>query len=212
MPATSLITGRLGRVRRRILLHRRGLAATFAGLAIYAVVASTQQPPPATTPAWTAARDLPAGIRLTGSDLIRRDFLPDSLPAGAVSSVDEISGRILASPAGQGEVITPARLVGTELAAAYPGKQIVPVRLGDEAVADLLQVGDHITILAADPNEDDSALTLTDDAVVAGLPKAQASNSFESTGRLVLAAVPRYQADRVATAGATHYLIALWSD
>ena len=174
MPAsTSLITGPLGRLRRRILLHRRGLAATFAGLTIYAVVASTQQPPPQTTPAWTAAHDLPSGVR--------------------------------------GEVITPTRLVGRDLGNSYPGKQIVPVRLGDEAVAELFRVGDPITILAADPNAESAAVILTDEAVVAGLPKAESSNSFESAGRLILAAVPDSQAARVASAGATQFLIALWS-
>ncbi|HMU35640.1 MAG TPA: SAF domain-containing protein [Marmoricola sp.] len=211
MPASTAITGPLRRLRRRILLHRRGLAAAFAGLTVYAVIASTQQPPPQTTPAWTAARDLPSGVRLTNSDLVRREFLPDSLPAQAFSDPSELTGRVLASPAGRGEVITPARLVGRDLGNSYPGKQIVPVRLGDEAVAELFKVGDPITILAADPNAEAAAVTLTDEAVVAGLPKAGSSNSFESAGRLILAAVPDSQAARVASASATQFLIALWS-
>lgn len=211
MPAPISPRDAFDRVRRRVLLHRRGLTALFAGLAIYAVITTTQKPPPETITAWTASRNLSSGVTLTLSDLTQRDFLPGSLPVGSLPSETELTGRILATPVGSGEVFTTGRLVGRELGASYPGRRIVPVRLGDEAIAGLLRVGDEITILAADPTGQDDAETLTEEAVVAGLPKVTESASFESSGRLVLVAVPTEDAMRVASAGPTSFLIALWA-
>lgn len=199
------------RIRRRILLHRRGLAALCAGLVVYVLVASAQQPPPETTTVWTASRDLPSGVTLTASDLTQHAFLPETVPDGAHTERSELTGRVLAAPVSRAEVVTTSRLIGRELGASYPGMRIVPVRLGDEAVAGLLRVGDEISILAADPTERDDAVTLTDGAVVAGLPKVAENANFESSGRLILAAVPDEDALRVASAGATRYLIALWA-
>ncbi|HNI70618.1 MAG TPA: SAF domain-containing protein [Marmoricola sp.] len=202
----------IARIRRRVLLHRRTIAAVLAGLTVYVVVAATQQPPPQTVAVWTAAHDLASGELLGQGDLVRRDFLPDSVPAGAATDVGELTGRILAAPAGAGEVVTTGRLIGRELGASYPGRRIVPVRLGDEAVAGLLRVGDEIAILAADPTEERAAEPLTEDAVVAGLPKVAENAAYESTGRLILVAVPDQDALRVASAGPTRFLIAIWAE
>jgi pilus assembly protein CpaB len=210
MPAPTTPRDLYDRVRRRVLLHRRGLTALFAGLAIYVLITTAQKPPPETISVWTASRNLASGATLTRSDLAQREFLPGSLPAGPLPDETELTGHMLAAPVGSGEVLTTGRLVGRELGASYPGRRIVPVRLGDEAIAGLLQVGDEITLLAADPTDQDDAETLTDDAVVAGLPKVAATTSFESSGRLVLVAVPSEDALRVASAGPTRFLIALW--
>ena len=50
---------RLGRLRRRVLLHRRLLAALCVGAAVLAGLQAAAPPPPATVAVWTAARDLP---------------------------------------------------------------------------------------------------------------------------------------------------------
>ena len=80
----------LRRLRRRLLVHRRGLAALLAALAVLLAVRATTAPPPALQPLLVAADDLPGGTVLdfptataaarTLQDLrIRRPFIRAAL-------------------------------------------------------------------------------------------------------------------------------------
>jgi len=199
-------------LRRRVLVHRRLLAALLAAAATWLVVQAATAPPPATTPVWTAARDLPSGTVIARADLARTSFAPGSVPAGAVRSPDSVVGRTLATPLGAGEPITAAHLTGAERLAGYPGRSAVAVRIPDGDVVALLTPGQRVTLVATDPQGGQQAETVADDAAVLAVPKAGSDPGATALGgRLVVFAVPTDEAASVLSAGTSRYLGVVWN-
>jgi pilus assembly protein CpaB len=199
-------------LRRRVLIHRRLLGALCAGLATWLVVQAATAPPPSTQPVWTAARDLPTGTVLAERDLHHTGFAPGSVPAAAVRSVDDVVGRTLATPLGAGEPVTPAHLAGAERLSGYPGREAVAVRIPDAGVVALLTPGQRVGLVATDPQGGQPPERVAQDAVVLAVPKPSRDTGPSTlTGRLVVFAVPDGQADDLAAAGTTRYLIVVWS-
>jgi pilus assembly protein CpaB len=202
----------LDRLRRRILVHRRLLAAALAALTVWLVVQAATAPPPATVPVWTAARDLTSGTVLARGDLQRTGFAPGSVPAAAVGSVGAVLGRTLATPLGKGEPVTPAHVAGAERLAGYPGRAAVAVRIPDSEVVALLTPGQRITLVAADPQGATLPERVVDDAAVLAVPKLDTAAAAGTLGgRLVVLAVPRELAAEVVAAGTTRYLGVVWN-
>jgi Flp pilus assembly protein CpaB len=122
----------------------------LAGSAACAISAVSPAPPPSAEVA-AAARDLSGGTTISADDLQIVKVPPDSMPAGAITDEEQLTGRVLAGPVRAGETITDVRLVGPALLAGY-GDQLVaaPVRIADAGSAALLQPGDVVDVLAAD--------------------------------------------------------------
>ena len=135
-------------VRRAVLRRRRLLAALLTAVAVASGLHAATAPPPARVGVLVAAHDLAAGSVIAPGDVTRHDFAPGSVPDGVAAHPE---GRTLAAPLRAGEPLTDVRLVGPALAASYPGLTAVPVRLPDAGMADLLRVGDHVDLVAADP-------------------------------------------------------------
>jgi Flp pilus assembly protein CpaB len=192
------------RARRAVLVRRRSLAAVAAAVAVLAGLQATSAPPPATRQVVVAARDLPGGTVLGRGDLTHADFSPDSVPDGVVTAAAEVAGRTTAAPLRAGEPLTDVRLVSNDLLAGYPGRVAAPVRIADHGAVDLLEVGDRVDVLAADPQGRGPARRVADRATVAALPRAQ-ETSLVSGGLVVLAVDPDTAAT-LATVGVSHYL------
>lgn len=202
----------LADLRRRVLVHRRALGALLAGLAVWVVVGASTAPPPPTTPVWTAARDLPGGTVLTRNDLTRTGYAPASVPRAAIRSTGAVVGRTLATPLGAGEPVTTRQLVGAEPLADYPGRAAVAVRIPDADVVGLLTPGQHVALVASDPQGARPPERLVDDAVVLSVPRpSRTAASSALTGRLVVLAVAADRADAVAAAGALLFLSVVWN-
>ena len=205
----------LGDLRRRVLVHRRLLGGSCAALAVWLVFQAATAPQPPTEPVWTAARDLPSGTVLTRADLTRTGFAPGSVPAAALRSVDAVEGvigRTLATPLGSGEPVTTAHLTGSERLAGYPGRSAVAVRIPDADVVALLSPGQRVALVASDPQGGQQPARVAEDAAVLSVPKADTGTGPSTlTGRLVVFAVPREEADGVVAAGTTRYLSVVWS-
>ena len=95
-----------------------------------------------------------------------------------------------------------------EISAGTPDARIVPIRLADNAVADLLRVGDRVDVVAAGPDvgpgEDDAPPdTLATDVAVVLVSDAGTSRA---TDRMVLVAMPAAQSVDVAAASLTSTL------
>ena len=119
-----------------------------------------------------------------------------------------MAGSTLAGPTRRGEVLTDVRLLGSRLADAAvaskagPGARIVPLRLADSALIDLVRVGDVVDVLAApatgSPETPETApkVVATDAVVVlvSAKPKVQAADG----DRVVLVALPARVANTVA--------------
>jgi Flp pilus assembly protein CpaB len=141
-----------------------------------------------------AAHDLAPGTALSASD-IRVAQAPASLiPGSALRDSASATGRTLTGAAGAGEPITEARLVGarnTVLTARDPAAVVVPVRLADPSVADLVGPGSHVDVVALDP-QGTVGTVLATDAVVVTVRRQ------EDKPGLVLLALPEDTATRVA--------------
>jgi Flp pilus assembly protein CpaB len=200
------------RLHRRVLLHRRPLAALTAAGAVLAALQATSPPPPETVAVWTARRDLPSGTVLRPDDLASTRFSPDTVPAGAVEDGDGVVGRTLAAPMSRGEVLTSLRTVARGLLRGYPGTTAVPLRITDAAVVDLLRVGDRVSLVVADPDGRAAPHVLLEDVPVVAIPRSR-EGAFGNgmPGRLVVAAVPTDSASEVAATAATSILIPVWN-
>lgn len=199
------------RLRRRVLLHRRSLAALAAGCAVLVGLQAAAPSPPRTVTVWTAGRDLAGGAVLGSGDLVASAYPPAAVPEGSVRDPREVLGRPLASPLRRGEPLTSVRLLAGSLLRGYPGTTAVPLRITDAAVVDLLRVGDRIGLVAADPDGRARPSLLVSDVPVVAIPAVADSPMGTGTpGRLVVAAVPTAEADDVAAAAASSILIPVW--
>lgn len=202
----------LRRVRRRLLIHRRGLAALLAGLAVFTVVRTTAPPPPETRPVWTAAVDLPAGHVVAPGDLRQVGYLPASVPAATAGPADLV-GRTLAAPVGRGTPFSRSSVVGPHLLpGGDTGTVAVPVRVSDPDVVDLLRVGDRVDLLASSPDRPGEARLVTTGARVLAVPRVRdAPVSTDLPGRLVVLEITSEAEEKVVALGVSGFLAVTWS-
>ncbi|MGN6782646.1 MAG: RcpC/CpaB family pilus assembly protein [Marmoricola sp.] len=202
---------RFDRLRRRVLWHRRALAAACCAGAVWAGVHAAAPPPPQTVAVWTTARPLSSGAVLTSADLVRRPFAPGSVPEERLRSPGDVVGRVLARPVGAGAVLTAADVVGDHWLDGRPGMSAVPVRVTDAAAAGLLRVGDRVALLAADPQGREPATTLATDAAVLAVPARAGDGNAALPGRLVVVGVPAPSAATLAAAATRGFLTVVWT-
>ncbi|MCU1586833.1 MAG: hypothetical protein JWN31_326, partial [Frankiales bacterium] len=102
----------------RATRRHRGLLSAGLAAAAVAVALPSIAPSPAPTVQLVAARhDLVPGIPLTAGDLAVIAWPRAVAPAGALGSVEDAVGRVLAGPVRTGEALTDVRLVGASLLA-----------------------------------------------------------------------------------------------
>jgi len=202
--------GPLDRQRRWLGRHRRVLAAGLAAAAVLSATAAVSQES-ATAPTLVAARELSGGAPLAPADLRVALVDPAVVPAGALRSVDEAVGRVLAVPVRDGEVLTDVRLLGSGLLDGYGAQGLVgaPVRIADVGAARLLRVGDLIDVLAAQPQRDGAVAARPARVVAAAvrvvaIPAADPDErSGLGAGALVVLAASARTAAALASAGAS---------
>lgn len=146
-----------------------------------------------------AAVDLRPGSTLTQSDTAIRPLPAPDVPIDALTSQNAAIGRVVAGPVRTGEPITDVRLVGpadTALTTGDPGAATVPVQLADPDVADLLRPGQRVDVVTLDPNQQNPVLA--ENATVITIRDTPGTQG--QPGRLVLVAVPRPVATKLAAA------------
>ncbi|MFC4375636.1 SAF domain-containing protein [Nocardia halotolerans] len=153
------------------LLVRRIAAAVLAAVAVVLFVRG--DPGGTRRPVVVAARDLAPGRLLTAEDLRVDQHESRALPAGAAADPAPLLGATLTGAMRAGETFTDLRVVGPRLAAAAAGSadaRIVPIRLADPAVADVLRAGDRVDVVGVEdsggPGASRPARTLATDAAV----------------------------------------------
>lgn len=207
-----LVRSRLASVldsgRRRLLIHRRGLAALLTALAAGLSFQAASRPPPPADPVLTARTDLPGGAVLRAGDLRRTAYARGTRPAHAVTDPGNLVGRRLALPLGRGDPVTSSHLLGDDLLRGLPGRSAVAVRLPDAGVAGLLHEGDRVDLLATDPRT--TSRTIAREVVVLAVPEEK-NGSLRDQGRLVLLAVEPDDAGPVAVAANSGFVTVVWS-
>ncbi|KAA1251551.1 flagellar biosynthesis protein FlgA [Mycobacterium simiae] len=184
----------------RTILARRVAAGGLVVLAGIAALRSNTHP--SGLEVVVAARDLAPGAALTADDLRLETRLAPTLPDGAQTDLRSVVGTTLAGPTRRGEVLTDVRILSSRLAetAAGSGARIVPLHLADNALIDLVRVGDVVDVLAAPLNEAPAnARVLATDAIVV-LISVQRETQAADDGRVVLVALPARVANVVAGA------------
>ena len=181
------------------------LAALCAALAVFATVRANAAPAPPHTLVLTAAHDLAAGVVVHRADLRRVPFDPGSVPRGVVDSATAL-GRTTAAPIRAGEPVTDVRLVAASVLAGYPGMVAVPVRIGDPAAVHLLRVGDHVDLVAADPQGDSPARIVASDVPVLAIPRPGEDSPGLANGAPLVLGMPEASVRDVAQASVASYL------
>lgn len=113
-------------------------------------------PKAVTVPVVVARADLRPGVRLTADMLDTRGFTPDSMPAGAFGSAEELAGRVLGTAVGVNEAVTAAKLVdasatgGGVSALIEPGKRAMSVK-GNAVMglAGFVRPGDRVDVIVS---------------------------------------------------------------
>ncbi|GGK49265.1 SAF domain-containing protein [Nocardia camponoti] len=153
------------------LLIRRVAAALLAVLAVALFVRG--DPTASRREVVVAARDLTPGRTLSDADLKLVQLESRSLPEGFIADSTPLVGATLTGAMRAGETFTDLRIVGPRLAAVASGTEaarIVPIRLADSAVAEVLRAGDRVDVIGVEetggPNSSKPARTLATDAAV----------------------------------------------
>lgn len=179
---------------RRLVLLRRSGAAVLAGLAL--VLALVPHTEAAGVAVAVVAVEIPAGATVRAADLSLREWPAELVPTGALHDPGAAVGRVLVGAARAGEPLTDVRLVG---AGPAPGAgrngAAVPIRLADAGVAALLVPGSRVDVVTVGVRTDQPVVLATDAAVLAVL-----AEDTRGRGRLVMVALPRESATRVAAA------------
>jgi Flp pilus assembly protein CpaB len=150
-----------------------------------------------------AAHDLVSGTKLTSGDVEVRRLPVRAVPSGLETHA---VGRTLAAPIRAGEPITDVRLVGPALAASYPARVAMPVRIADADMVGLLKVGDRVDLVAADPRDGTATYAALDVPVLA-LPSPTSDDRAGSlSGALVVVAAQPDEVGQIAAAAATELL------
>ncbi|MEU7631519.1 SAF domain-containing protein [Nocardia sp. NPDC049220] len=184
------------------VLGRRLLAAAFAVLAAFLFFRG--DPGAERTTIVLADRDLAPGHLLAAGDLRSAPREAGTLPAGVVADPAALVGATLTGAMREGEVFTDLRVVGPRLAAAASGTRdarIVPIRLADTAVAEILRAGDRVDVVGAEETAGPGtrpARTLATDAAV--ILVAGPGDGRGDAERIVLVAMDAERATAVAVA------------
>ncbi|MGB5110848.1 MAG: SAF domain-containing protein [Mycobacterium sp.] len=205
------VLSRLRRALRPDWTRTVGARRAAAGLLVVLAAIAALRPDPAgeRIDVVVALQDLDPGTPLTSSDVAVQSRFATTVPDGA-SKIGDVLGTTLAGPARRGEVITDVRLLGSRLteATAGPDARIVPLHLADEALVDLIRVGDVLDVLAAGSAQagpDTPPEVIATEAVVA-LVSAESAGPAGSARRVVLVALPRSAANAVAGAALTRQI------
>lgn len=145
---------------------RHLVAAGALGLAAAVAVGAMTPAPPPSEEVVVLSSARPAGAVLRMGDLVVRTVPTGLLPDGALLEPEPLVGERLAVALPAGYPLADGVLVGPRLArGAPPGTVVVPVRLADRDVAELLGAGDRVDLLRA-PSEGGPATIVARDVLV----------------------------------------------
>ncbi|WP_280434777.1 SAF domain-containing protein [Nocardia carnea] len=184
-----------------VVLLRRILAGLCAVAA--AILFLREDPERARVSVVVAARDLAPGQLLAPADLRVAQLPPGAAPDGAETDPAALTGAVLTAALRSGEVLTDVRIVGPRLAEVATGSRdarIVPIRLADSAITEILRAGDRVDVVAADTTDPTLAATLAEDAAVVLVPQSAAEAGAGRTEPVVLVALDSRRAAAVAAA------------
>lgn len=188
---------------RRGVLVRRAIAVALLIAALASALSAAKELP--RVPVFS--RDLPAGAELALADVDLARLPASSIPDSAVAAKpEELTGRVITTAAGRGEVITDARLLGEDLVSSLVGGtgaeagRMIPVKLAEPDIIPHLHHGDTVDVVTA--VEAGAAAATPTARVIAsgGRVVSTSSPEGEASSSTVLLALPQDHANDVAAA------------
>ena len=163
--------------------------------AVCSVAKSDQGP---TTTVYTALVRIPAGTVLANSQA-RTTAVPVGLvPAGALTSLSEVSGQMTQGPIPVGAILTQDDFVSSSQ--AEQGYVIIPLSVSPQVLS-VLKPGDKVSIFVSNPATGEVAVTRG--ARVVTIPAETSSGMFSSgsSGSFALIEVPEATATQLTSIG-----------
>lgn len=180
---------------------RRKIAAVAAVICLFATLSALTPRRDDLVGVLAAQRDLPAGHRLSASDVHTINMPGQLVPAHAFTDTGAVVGQTLVGGLSAGSVLTSASVLSAGPSNAGDGEQLVPIRLADSGIVGLLKVGDRVTVVTQDV--EGSQVVLASQVRIAALPQPEPSNSVApQSGALVVLAADASTAAKLAGAGA----------
>ncbi|MET4611197.1 Flp pilus assembly protein CpaB [Rhodococcus sp. PvR044] len=186
----------------RVAVARRVLAGALALTAVILLLRG--DPSDDQVAVVAAARDLTPGLVLRADDVRLVQLGAATVPTGALRGIEDAIGHTLTGPARAGETLTDLRMLGPRLANAAtnsPDARVVPIRLADPEVTDLLREGDRVDVLTVNSDtegpEPDARVLASAATVILVSPNDSARGARE---RVVMLALPAGEATTVAAA------------
>lgn len=176
------------------------MAAALLGTVALVSVVSPAQPPTQTVV--IASREIPAGQTIT-TDHLRTVQLPEAdLPDGHITDPALTIGKMAIATIPVKAVVTKHGVFTAGELNAADGKAIMPLRLAEEGLQDLLRVGAHIDLIGFGSANGEAKVIATQ-IRIAAIPLDTQSTGFGSTaekGTLVLVEVTPDEAAVITTA------------
>lgn len=189
-------TNLLDPLRRALRWHRRLVAAVFAGLAAYCMLAILTQRDD-TTLVVVAARPIAGGQTVGAADLAILELPRAAVPEGAFTTVDQAVGQTVVVQLPPRAVLTASSLAtGGTLVAS--GRLALPVALVESSPLNLLRVGDRIDLLGTGGSG--STEVLASRVRVVAIPEVDAG-MLGGGSPVVLVDVSREEAARLVATG-----------
>ncbi len=204
---------------RKVLRHRRLILAALAFVITATTLCMIRPMSAPKTLAVVATHDLTAGTVVSASDIALAPIDGDALPRDAITATTPIIHHALLAPMFSGDVIRQRDVLDSKLIHRIgSGSVAIPVHVATSAAA-LVQRGDHVDVLAGNPNaassDQNSASTVATDVVVL-IPSVTTSSSSmlgasvgASGADVVVIARPQQAAAIAAASVQTTLLLAL---
>jgi len=189
----------------RTVLARR----IASGLLVVLAAALALRPDPAggQSTVVVAASDLAPGVKLSSEHLRLEQRWSATLPDGVEDDASALLGSTVAGPVRRGEVLTDVRVLGSRLAelSVGPNARVVPLRLADDAVLDVIRPGDVVDVLAVPGTLGGEAARIRPMVVAANAVVVLVSAEPRAgEDRVVLVALPAGAAAALAGASLAH--------
>ena len=167
----------MDRFLRFILRHRRLLAATATGLAVFFALSAVTTEPEGRSVV-VASRDLDSGVRLRPADVRETELPSAAVPSGAAVEARDVVGRTTSGALRRGEVLTDRRTVRAgPLDGFGPGRVLSVVRVTDPSVLALLRPGDRVDVVAVTGDDSPKASRIARGAIVVTVPRQRSTFS-----------------------------------
>jgi Flp pilus assembly protein CpaB len=182
--------------------RRRLVAALLVAVSVYAGLAALRPGEGATVDALVTLRPVAGGTRLGPDDVAVARLPADAVPPEALSDPVAVTGRALTVSLPARAVLLPSSVVVKDSLTA-PGLAAVPLTLSG-AAAGLVEVGDRIDLIAAEPESGVPSVVADAVRVVAIVtpPADRSPLTASAAGPVVLVEVRPEQVARIASLAA----------